>query len=1041
MVDSGVDYNHGDISSNIWVNNLEIPNNGKDDDGNGYIDDVKGWNFDSRNNNPMDGYGHGTHVAGTIAAVGNNSKGIIGVAPKAKVMALKGLGDDGSGSIENLANCLKYAADNNADIISNSWGVPGDIDLITDAVNYAIAKGCVVIASAGNENYDAVSSCPANIENVVAVAATDQNDKRCYFSNYGRKVDISAPGGNGERDPYNILSLLSTNHIPDFNSLIVGSSYLRIGGTSMACPHVSGLAALVMSHFPAYNMNQVIRQTVCTADNIDGLNPVYTGKQGLGVGRMNAYRALTETPGPYVKSRKFIIDDSRKGNGNMYAEPGEEADVYIDVKNLGSDVINVTAAISTSNTDVTINNSKIVLGNLKCGDKITSLTPFTFTTKNNMLPQNPSFTLILSGEKDGIKYERIEEFSISIVRIQAGWPKNIDNNQTSLSPVVADIDNDGYEEVIIASTRDAVSNNPNYGYNGVTSHLYAWRYNGTPLWSAPIELAGFQPSTYSPDATEGSFSVAAADLDNAPDGKKEIVVATSKVYIISSGGIIKKTFNGPTNDGVFSTPILVDLDNDKKLEILCTWMSNNLGDSYIYAWRNDGTSYLTGQEGRFVPGRTTPAVGDLNGDGSLEVVVGYGIFNIDIYVWNKDGTSFLPGKAGLFAAHNGRDTFGSTISKDLVLADLNQDGKMEIISSGALDTQGAVFVWTYDGLYMPGWPKKTGFSSNTDTLFSPVVGDLDGDKSLEILVGCLSFNKGKIFAWKANGEELIDGDQKPSTKGVFALINGMLLVSPSLADINGDNNIDVVAMSGFWGSNEEIYCWDKKGILSDTWPRTLSDFTTYQNSFPALSDIDKDGRMEMVTSSFLGKIVVWDLEGGFNKNSIEWGMHQKTPRHTGCYSSPESPKALAELNLTGVWQQSSGFTVNVGNKVLFNGSKSYDPDGGSLTYLWNFGNGATTALMSPGYTYSSCGNYTVTLTVKDDEGDIDKFNLNMIVYPAGDANGDRIVNTLDTDLIGKTWGKLYGTAGYDPGADLNNDGKINILDASLVGLNMGKTCP
>jgi len=157
VVDTGIDYNHPDIASNIWVNTGEIPGNGIDDDGNGYVDDVRGWDFigssylnPTQSNNPIDHFGHGTHVAGTIAAAGNNGIGVIGVAWQAQVMAVKGLDDNGYGIDSTLSNALIYAANNGADVISNSWAGQGTSQTIADAVSYAYNLGVVVVAAAGN---------------------------------------------------------------------------------------------------------------------------------------------------------------------------------------------------------------------------------------------------------------------------------------------------------------------------------------------------------------------------------------------------------------------------------------------------------------------------------------------------------------------------------------------------------------------------------------------------------------------------------------------------------------------------------------------------------------------------------------------------------------------------------------------------------------------------------------------------------------------------------------------------------------------------
>ena len=281
VIDTGLDYNHPDIDQNVWINTAEangLP--GVDDDGNGYIDDIRGWNFcsDNYNNNPMDDHGHGTHCSGTIAAEGNNGIGVIGVAYNAKIMALKGLNANGSGYVSDLAEAIIYAANNGADILSNSWGGVGTSQTLEDAVNYAHSRGCVVIAAAGNSNSDASNFTPANIANVITVSAFDNNDVKASFSNYGPKIDVAAPG-------VDILSLRAqaNSHFP-----IVGQNYCRASGTSMACPHTAGVAALILSNHPTFTNEQVKQVLRVSADDVGTAGwDIYSG-----YGRINAYKAL-----------------------------------------------------------------------------------------------------------------------------------------------------------------------------------------------------------------------------------------------------------------------------------------------------------------------------------------------------------------------------------------------------------------------------------------------------------------------------------------------------------------------------------------------------------------------------------------------------------------------------------------------------------------------------------------------------------------------------------------------------------------------------
>lgn len=319
-VDSGVDYRHEDLAANMWKNTNEIPNNGVDDDGNGYIDDVLGWDFTSfkysittwgsgedassftrwywksEDNDPGDDgrnydyYGddelnaHGTHVAGIIGAVANNttsgSENIVGVLWNCKIMAVQAADTYGSLDSSWAAKAIRYAADNGAQVINMSFGGISQAGIEYEALQYAHNKGVVLCASAGNDNAMTLSY-PASTENVISVAATDRNDKRSIWpgvnsgSNYNSAVDISAPG----------TGILSTTP---------GNSYESWNGTSMACPFVSGAAGLIIGYgetlgkkFTPAQVEYILKEG---ADNIDAENPAYIGY--LGAGRLNINNSL-----------------------------------------------------------------------------------------------------------------------------------------------------------------------------------------------------------------------------------------------------------------------------------------------------------------------------------------------------------------------------------------------------------------------------------------------------------------------------------------------------------------------------------------------------------------------------------------------------------------------------------------------------------------------------------------------------------------------------------------------------------------------------
>lgn len=276
VIDTGVNYNHPDIAANAWTNEIEA--NGKpgvDDDGNGYIDDIHGYNFVNNTGDPMDDHGHGTHCSGTIGAKGDDGQGIVGVAWNVRIMGVKFLSAQGGGTLEDAIKAIDYATKMGAKIMSNSWGGGGFSETLKQAIERANAKGALFVAAAGNEtnNNDASPTYPAtyNVPNVLAVAAVDNSGQLASFSNWGKTtVHVGAPGVN------------------IYSSVVDG--YDSWSGTSMATPHVSGVAALLVSNEPALTNVEMKERITNTARPISGLkNKVKSG------GLVNAYAVLTNT--------------------------------------------------------------------------------------------------------------------------------------------------------------------------------------------------------------------------------------------------------------------------------------------------------------------------------------------------------------------------------------------------------------------------------------------------------------------------------------------------------------------------------------------------------------------------------------------------------------------------------------------------------------------------------------------------------------------------------------------------------------------------
>jgi len=284
VIDTGIRYTHQDLAAQMWKNPGEIPNNGVDDDGNGYVDDVYGINAITGSGNPMDDNDHGTHCAGTIGAAANDGHPHVGVAWKVRLMGCKFLSASGSGATSYAIDCINYAVSKGARILNNSWGGGGPSQPLFDSIDAAQKAGVLFVAAAGNEGLDndAVPHYPSSfeIDNIIAVAAVDRNDNLADFSNYGlSSVDLAAPG----------VSIYSCTSGSD-------SEYQVFDGTSMATPHVSGVAALILAKYPGADLEELKGRLLVGIVPI----PSLTGKCTTG-GRVNAFNSLAASGGGVLR--------------------------------------------------------------------------------------------------------------------------------------------------------------------------------------------------------------------------------------------------------------------------------------------------------------------------------------------------------------------------------------------------------------------------------------------------------------------------------------------------------------------------------------------------------------------------------------------------------------------------------------------------------------------------------------------------------------------------------------------------------------------
>jgi len=334
VIDTGIDYRHADLAANVWRNPGEVPGNGIDDDRNGFVDDVYGWDFANGDGDPFDDEGHGTHVAGTIGAVGNNGVGVTGVNWAVSIMALKFLGSDGSGSTSDAIAAINYATRMRRDFgvnvvaTNNSWGGGGSSAALRRAIQAGGDAGILFVAAAGNEgvNNDVTPSYPANDTSaaVISVAAVDRSNRLASFSNYGAtSVDLAAPGA----------AIYST---------VPGNGYASYSGTSMATPHVTGAVALLAAANPQATGAAIRSAILGAATRV----PSLAGKVATG-GVLDVTAALTAlgtgtppvepepptdpTPAPDPGPAPTPVPDPPAPPPSASGEPNDSLDVAVSI--------------------------------------------------------------------------------------------------------------------------------------------------------------------------------------------------------------------------------------------------------------------------------------------------------------------------------------------------------------------------------------------------------------------------------------------------------------------------------------------------------------------------------------------------------------------------------------------------------------------------------------------------------------------------------------------------------------------------------------
>jgi subtilisin family serine protease len=946
VIDTGCDINHPDLSENIWTNAGEIPNNGIDDDGNGFVDDVTGWDFAYHDLDIRDSYGHGTHVAGTIAAMGNNGLGIVGVAWGAKVMVVKGLRNEGLGNADDLANAIIYAAQNGARVINMSWGGLGFSQTIEDAIILATSLNVTLVVAAGNNSAEASSYFPANSRHVITVGSSDHNDLRSRFSNYSYSMDFVAPGGDNSdnsanRIYSNILSLRSAAATAVDPMFLVGPEYLRAEGTSMASPHVAGLAALILQRFPSATPEEVRQVIRRSTDDVPGTQTGPGWDSMTGYGRINALKAVqvnTLGSARIYEPMPEIVTSAEPVPLTVTATAPDFREYVLEYGDpnkwftlVSSSVPAVKVKLPDWDTEslpdkrYTIRLRVLTQSGQEFEDRtLITLDRVAFSDSNLNRAYRAGETITLSGMAGGggftsyaIQFQDSSSTdwrSDGITLSNAGTHKVRDGvlgtwdtahiDHASLFRVRLVVKRAGLKD-IVKETRITVDPDLHPG----------WPQKIAPLYSGIGQLAYIQNLT-------------AADIDM--DGQAEIPVGYGydiKVYrgdgTMAAGWPQRLDLLHP---GAWTqrSPLVGDLNGDGYLEIIS---GNSAGD--LLAWD---------YQGKMLPGFPKPhygnalAVADMNADGKEEIVASISTAEPLCTILDNDGND-LPGWPVRWPGNSG--------SGLVAVGDLDGDGRNEIFAC-ARNSQGLVLhVLDSVGKMRPGWP----FLVPEDFPFvgGPSLSDIDGDGTLEILVGT---QKGKVFLIHADGSVApgwplqirsdvfvtglsagdVNGDGRAEVfvggQGDYGYFDWLCLFgvdgvplpgwpiqmgpprlsfgvgSAAFVDIDGDGSREIVVGSGapYWPgipmSGREalmpfcLHAFRSGGQEAAGFPKPATDCDASLGNTPAVMDMDGDGLLEIAWVNMRGDLFVWDTSTADRIESTDWPMNQHDPGRSGAAQHP-----------------------------------------------------------------------------------------------------------------------------------------------------------
>ena len=846
IIDTGVDYLHPDLAPNIWTNQGEVPNNGLDDDGNGYIDDVLGWDFiDSTedcdnsedcgvaDNNPMDVQGHGTHCAG-LAAAAENGLGIVGVAPDATIMPLRAgylsTGDSGILPDDAILAAVTYAVANGADIISMSFGRsanPGES--LPPEFQLAIDMGVVLVCSAGNSGQMS-AGFPALFPETITVGASDQLDELVYFSNYGPSVDIMAPG----------LDILSTQP---------GNRYQTLSGTSMSCPLVAGSIALLLNQQPQLTPSQVKFHIHNQAQDIwepgfDRLTaygrmnaPNLLGGQAPVSGYMELEQFKTSHDTPYR------IYGSIAGFHDMagFIDADPSASFSVDYRDKTGDWVNLCSGsgprqqticenVNFTDLDEGWQSLRLLVQQPGQAQKVT----YSVVWINNMLTSLSNGDTLAMGGSQGFldPYFSYDNVALEYCRTgEAQW--HTDGFQ--LAP----------GDRGLAFTWDNGALDPSKTYEiryrftqsgGLVTKTYVdLKLDETmkPGWPKTFFTELYKLQIRNPP---GDLTPVVYDLDG--DGYKEVITyhqsGGSNLSVFDHKGQLKWA-RSPFKDLMpyyfLPSPLVTDLNGKGQTAILFP----HLKDLYFYDAENAATLHMYDAQGQVYPGFPVKLplsnhywlmAADFDRDGWQEIVV---LSEAGLWVFGHDGTLLHQWDDSLYP-----------LSVPAV-GDFDDDPELELAFKAydPLLHTNTVRLADIDGQPLPDWPQDISCSTRSDLY----VVDMDGDGREDV-----------FFSGGNSGDEVQARDRKGT------LLTGWPKIIPSagkftIADADGDGDQDIFIIG------DKLYRLSDQGQVVSGWPVNTGVITK-----PVLADLDGDGAKVLCADfgsnpDWNGRFRTWNLAG------------------------------------------------------------------------------------------------------------------------------------------------------------------------------------